>query len=207
MALGVGRLDPAAALNAVFAFGLGFFFGEMARHMHLVQRRRCGRRAASSLRAPNRSIAVVTTAALPWRTGTSVNPMLRAAHLAARDRTHKVLLVVPWLAPDEQPALYPPGVVFATRDAQAAYIKEGLCVCVVCLVCVCVLCCCCARHAEMLDATLSARAQADDDGHAGCPFLPPSNSLTRAHTARAAAPLNQKNKHRGTQAHRPRRAV
>ena len=142
LGLGVGRPDPAAALNAVFAFGLGFFFGEMARHMHLVQRRRRGRRAASSLRAPNRSIAVVTTAALPWRTGTSVNPMLRAAHLAARDKTHKVLLVVPWLPPEEQPALYPPGIVFATREEQAAYIREGLFVVVFLLCCLSSVVCC-----------------------------------------------------------------
>ena len=35
------------------------------------------------------------------------------------------MLVVPWLPPEEQPALYPEGVVFATREEQGAYIKEG----------------------------------------------------------------------------------
>jgi len=63
---------------------------------------------------------VVTTAALPWRTGTAVNPALRAAHLAARGL--RVTLLVPWLPPGEQPAVYPPGQVFQTREAQAEHV-------------------------------------------------------------------------------------
>ena len=75
-----------------------------------------------SLREPGRSVAIVTTASLPWMTGTAVNPLLRAAYLSKRG-AHDVTLVVPWLPPAEQ-ALIHPSVIFQTPEAQAAYVRQ-----------------------------------------------------------------------------------
>lgn len=74
------------------------------------------------MRDPGRSVAIVTTAALPWMTGTAVNPLLRAAYLARRG-LHDVTLVVPWLAPSEQ-LLVHPAAVFNTPEEQGAYIRR-----------------------------------------------------------------------------------
>lgn len=53
--------------------------------------------AGSDLSNPNRRIWVVTTAALPWRTGTAVNPLLRALYLTRGRPKHHVTLVIPFL--------------------------------------------------------------------------------------------------------------
>jgi hypothetical protein len=59
----------------------------------------------SDLGRPHRSIHIVTTAALPWMTGTAINPLLRAKYLS---QSHEnVTLVVPWLeSPEDRVALY-----------------------------------------------------------------------------------------------------
>jgi hypothetical protein len=101
----------------------------------------------SDLSVPNRSIYVVTTAALPWRTGTSVNPLLRAAYLSRRakeiseeqldssncsdvDRAplqQLVTLVIPWLELEEDRLeLYGPDYAFSNTQQQETYIREWL---------------------------------------------------------------------------------
>mmetsp|Transcript_22971 Transcript_22971/g.32092 ORF Transcript_22971/g.32092 Transcript_22971/m.32092 type:complete len:693 (+) Transcript_22971:372-2450(+) len=57
---------------------------------------------SSNLMIPGRQIWVITTAALPWRTGTSVNPTLRAAYLQRLTPAAKVSLMVPWVEAVDQ---------------------------------------------------------------------------------------------------------
>lgn len=59
---------------------------------------------SSDLSDTSKSIYIVTTAALPWRTGTAVNPLLRALYLA-QDR-ESVTLMVPWLGKSAAKTLY-----------------------------------------------------------------------------------------------------
>ena len=84
--------------------------------------------AASNLRLPGRQIAIVTTAALPWMTGTSINPLLRAAYLSKAG--YDITLVVPWLRPEQQKGLFPSGpdgpLTFAKPREQEQYIRWWL---------------------------------------------------------------------------------
>ena len=80
--------------------------------------------AASDLRCDGRRIAVFTTAALPWMTGTSINPLLRAAHLATAG--YPTTLVLPWLEPEQQPTLFPEGLTFASPGDQASWVHRWL---------------------------------------------------------------------------------
>ena len=91
----------------------------------------------SDLRRPGRYIHIVTTAALPWMTGTAVNPLLRAAYMHERleiinqNNTKKpgkyswVTLVIPWLElPEDQQKIF--NEVFNSTKEQENYVREWL---------------------------------------------------------------------------------
>lgn len=82
-----------------------------------------GRTGHGSVRDPGRQVAIVTTASLPWLTGTSVNPLLRAAYMAM-DGTRKVTLVLPWLSPTDQQRVFPADVHFDTPEQQEEYVRN-----------------------------------------------------------------------------------
>lgn len=91
----------------------------------LLLLRRDGRdwRVVSELETRKRDVVIVTTAALPWFTGTSVNPLLRAMFLA-RDG-HSVSVVLPWLeSPEDQKRVFPKGVRFTSREQQELVVKK-----------------------------------------------------------------------------------
>jgi hypothetical protein len=84
----------------------------------------------SDLTIPERYIHIVTTAALPWFTGTSINPLLRAAYLHRKTQEYSskepwVTLVVPWLElSQDQEILY--NRVFSSQQEQEEYIRAWL---------------------------------------------------------------------------------
>ena len=81
---------------------------------------------ARSLRSPGRHFTVVTTASLPWMTGTSVNPTLRSAYLARALPRSSVTLLLPWLPASQQPSVFPKGVRFETPAQQEAHVREWI---------------------------------------------------------------------------------
>ncbi len=66
----------------------------------------------SDLSDTSRSIHIVTTASIPWLTGTAVNPLLRAAYFQkTRIGSAKVTLVIPWVVKkEEREQIYPSDV-------------------------------------------------------------------------------------------------
>lgn len=79
----------------------------------------------SNLRNPDRRICVVTTAALPWRTGTAVNPLLRALYLTKGRSKGAVTLLIPWLDDRESRVkLYGEHNAFASMQEQEDWIRN-----------------------------------------------------------------------------------
>ena len=72
---------------------------------------------------------IVTTASLPWMTGTAVNPLLRAAYLTEgrKDANGAVTLMLPWLERrDDQERVYGKEKAFDTPEDQEAFIRTWL---------------------------------------------------------------------------------
>ena len=88
----------------------------------------------SDLSDTSRSIHIVTTASLPWMTGTAVNPLLRALYLQrTRSSTEaKVTLVIPWVEREEErKLLYGAESAFSNgregRKEQEQYVRDWAC--------------------------------------------------------------------------------
>ena len=77
---------------------------------------------ASNLRGPDRHFTIITTAALPWRTGTAVNPLLRALYLAKSGRP--VILFIPFLEKADQGYVFAEGVSFSSPEEQEKVVRE-----------------------------------------------------------------------------------
>ena len=82
----------------------------------------------TDIRDKSRKIEIVTTASLPWRTGTAVNPLLRAAYLTRgrKEKGGKVTLMLPWLERiSDQKKVYGDST-FQTQEEQEEYIRNWL---------------------------------------------------------------------------------
>ena len=79
---------------------------------------------ASDLSRLDRTIWVVTTAALPWRTGTSVNPLARALYLTRGRPKHAVTLLVPFLPSKEEQAQVFKDKSFDSEEEQEEWIRK-----------------------------------------------------------------------------------
>eukprot|EP00557_Chaetoceros_sp_GSL56_P000238 CAMPEP_0176500840 /NCGR_PEP_ID=MMETSP0200_2-20121128/13810_1 /TAXON_ID=947934 /ORGANISM="Chaetoceros sp., Strain GSL56" /LENGTH=722 /DNA_ID=CAMNT_0017899623 /DNA_START=1 /DNA_END=2169 /DNA_ORIENTATION=+ len=73
------------------------------KHSTLNHKPTSGITTASDLSDTSRSIHIVTTASLPWLTGTAVNPLLRALYFQkTRTGNGKVTLVIPWVVKEKE---------------------------------------------------------------------------------------------------------
>ncbi|CAM9970405.1 unnamed protein product, partial [Hapterophycus canaliculatus] len=59
-------------------------------------------------------------------TGTSINPLLRAAFLARGRDPNMVTLMIPFLSLEDQPRVFPSGVTFDTPEEQEVWVRNWL---------------------------------------------------------------------------------
>lgn len=77
----------------------------------------------------SKNIWIVTTASLPWMTGTAVNPLLRASFMTKgrKEAGGKVTLMLPWLEREkDRDKIYGKERAFDTAEEQEAWIRTWL---------------------------------------------------------------------------------
>ena len=77
----------------------------------------------------SKNIWIVTTGALPWMTGTAVNPLLRSAYLSTgrKEAGGSVTLMLPWVEREaDQEKIYGSKKMFETPADQEKYIRTWL---------------------------------------------------------------------------------
>lgn len=77
----------------------------------------------------SKNIWIVTTASLPWMTGTAVNPLLRAAYLSTGRKAAggSVTLMLPWVErTEDKKRIYGDENMFETPEDQEEYVRSWL---------------------------------------------------------------------------------
>jgi hypothetical protein len=80
---------------------------------------------ADSKLTKDRSVVIVTTASLPWMTGTAVNPALRAAYMVGTGY-EDVTLLLPWLEDNNDQKTLFNGRVFANKSEQELFVRDWI---------------------------------------------------------------------------------